>query len=129
LKVRWRLGKARARPETHPPNCVWVAHSRAEQNAAAKWGTAAQVQQPDFLPKVSRRGHRHGRHGAHHHRAHHEKLERRAPNHPPKARTDLGIHSFSFRLATQWNSLHAELKSCAAFHLPKLCWAYVMSLV
>jgi hypothetical protein len=84
LKVRWRLGKARARPETHPPICVWAAHSGAEQNAAAKWGVAAQVQQPDFLPKVSRRGHRHGRHGAHHHRAHHEKLKRRAPNHPQK---------------------------------------------
>jgi hypothetical protein len=45
---------------------------------------------------------------------------------PPRARTDLGIHSFSFRLATQWNSLPSELKSCPASHFPKLCRAHVM---
>ena len=39
---------------------------------------------------------------------------------PPRARTDLGTHSFSFRLATQWNSLPSELKSCTATHFPKL---------
>jgi len=46
---------------------------------------------------------------------------------PPKVRTDLGIHSFSFRLATQWNSLPSELKSCPASHFPKMCRTYVMS--
>ena len=66
-------------------HCVRAAHSRPEQNAAAKCGTAARVQRPDLLPKVSRRGHRHERDGAHHHRAHHVKLERRVPTHPPKS--------------------------------------------
>jgi len=46
---------------------------------------------------------------------------------PPKVRTDLGIHSFSFRLATQWNSLPSDLKSCPASHFPKMCRTYVMS--
>jgi hypothetical protein len=45
---------------------------------------------------------------------------------PPKARTDLGLHSFSFRLATQWNSLPPALKSCPASHFPKLCRANVL---
>jgi Reverse transcriptase (RNA-dependent DNA polymerase) len=45
---------------------------------------------------------------------------------PPRARTDLGLHSFSFRLATQWNSLPSELKFCPASHFPKLCRANVL---
>ncbi|XP_059489267.1 uncharacterized protein LOC132204659 [Neocloeon triangulifer] len=46
---------------------------------------------------------------------------------PPKARTDLGLQSFSFRLAQQWNSLPSELKSCPAPDFPKLCKCFVMS--
>jgi hypothetical protein len=82
---RGKQDQTRARPQTRPPLCVRAAHSGAEQNAAAKCETAAQVQRPDLLRKVSRRGHGHGRDDAHHHRAHHAKLERRAPTHPPKS--------------------------------------------
>jgi hypothetical protein len=44
---------------------------------------------------------------------------------PPKARTDLGLHSFSFRLATRWNSLPSALKSCPPSQFPKLCKVYL----
>jgi hypothetical protein len=44
---------------------------------------------------------------------------------PPKVRTDLGHGSFSFRLATQWNELPSELKSCPSLQFPKMCKLYV----
>jgi hypothetical protein len=108
------------RPLTRPPIFVRAANSVAEQIAVAKRGSAAQVQRLDFLPKVSRRGHGHMDAMA---RITNGRIMRNSNGEhrliPPRARTDLGIHSLSFWLATQWNSLPSELKSCPASHFPK----------